>query len=455
VIQAKLITELIKRFVLWQAVIFCSLFAVLASCRNDSLLGLELQPEGQFDTVQFLDSFTVQAFTIPGKSQRSDETQSYIGALQSYEFGYSISNLILNFDAETGLLSNTAGFNAIKIDSIVLQLRPIKIYGDATSEIPVEVLELNEPLTLLEEYFSDFEPDLKETILGSSVFKRPGQIKVTDSTIIESGVERERLPLVFRIRLENSFGQYLMENLGGGGWTSLNQLQTNFGGLMIRIPEGAKVDAGAVYSFALLTGESSILIYHTPADQQERLELPITSNCSRINQFSHDYSGSLVESYLNSSSNSQDLLFVQGMTGTKAQINIPGLQSFGQSQFSAIAKATLDFTLADEQPTFLGRSPRLFLLELEKDGTETLTPDFVESPSRANGIYSRLTNSYTFDVTQHVQRVTKAAQSGQNINYGLTLNAQVPVLNGNDTSHNVIQGVDNIMLKLYHTDLKN
>ena len=41
----------------------------------------------------------------------------------------------------------------------------------------------------------------------------------------------------------------------------------------------------------------------------------------------------------------------------------------------------------------------------------------------------------TFDITRHVQRIVDEAQYGRDVNYGLRLHAQVPVLNGNDTAH--------------------
>ena len=44
-------------------------------------------------------------------------------------------------------------------------------------------------------------------------------------------------------------------------------------------------------------------------------------------------------------------------------------------------------------------------------------------------------------------------QRGEEIYLGFTLNAQVPVLNGNVRGQNVLKGSDNIALEVYYTDI--
>ena len=444
----KLASIILRRFALWQAVVFCGLLLV-SSCRNDSLLGLELQPEGQFDSLQLTDTFSVRGFTVKGSRQRSDEAQSYFGAITSSQFGYSQSNLVFNLAGATGIFGDSLVVS--NPDAVVLQLRPNKIYGNPSSSIPLEVVQLDEPLQLADPYFSDTTFRVREKILGSTVLSRSSQIQPTDTSIVNG----DTIPYVIRIPLSLDVGTEIMTNLGNP-WNDEESFQNGFNGLMLRIPENSSISQGAIYSFALLTGESMIMIYYTTPDgDKEVLEFPVSSTCSRINLFEHDYSGSLASSYLASSSKNEDILFVQGLSGLESEIQIPGLQSFGKTSLTAISKATLSFNLADEQPSEYSPSQRLYLLELDEDGSSTLTPDFIDNSARSGGFYSSANNGFSFDITRHVQRVVQSANEGGNINYGLRLRAQVPVLNGNDTSHNVIQGLDNIVLKVYHTDLNN
>jgi hypothetical protein len=120
----------------------------------------------------------------------------------------------------------------------------------------------------------------------------------------------------------------------------------------------------------------------------------------------------------------------------------------------------LTFTGADEQPEDLARSAILYLLDYEIDPTtgeriETLTSDYSFSVTRHGGDYDEATNSYAFDITRQVQHVISSAKKGEDVNLGYTLNAQVPVLNGNVRTQNVLKGSNNIVLKLYYTDISD
>jgi len=442
-----------QRFVFVQTVVFLSAILILSSCKDDELLGIELQPDGQFDTLAITDNLSIEAFTLLGEPQRSDEAQSFVGKVQSDQFGTSESSLLLNFDILQG--NTDIDFTIYQVDSVVLSLRPNLIFGVPKNAIPIEVFELNETLLVSEEYQSDFDPEVKTTAIGSTTFSFSRQLKVPETVTIDTVTE----VFQFRIKLDNELGEYLKEGIGDASAQSTEDFQEYFKGLMIKV--GAGLDptlTGAIYSMALLTGESGIKVYTSESgnvQNTEVIEYPITSKCARINKITHDYSSSLAQTYLDDVSNNDDLLFVQGLAGLRTEIHIPGLYEFGVNNNTAIAKAVLQFELANEQNGELSNSQRLYLLDLEKDGSESLTLDYIYSPSRSGGKFDEDINGYQFDITRHVQRIVQEAQKGVDVNYGLRLHAQVPVLNGNDTAHNVLKGLDNIALKLYHTDLNN
>lgn len=442
-----------QRFVFVQTVVFLSAILVLSSCKNDDLLGIDIQPDGQFDTLALIDNLTIEAFTLIGEPQRSDEAQSFVGKVQSDQFGTSESALILNFD----LLQGTADidFSKFQVDSVVLTLRPNQIFGVPKTPLPIEIFELQETLLVSEDYQTDFDPEVSTTSIGSSIFSFPRQLKVPETVTVDSLTEVYQ----FRIRLDNALGTYLKDGVGDPAVGTTEEFQAYFKGIMVKVGSGLDPSLpGAIYSMALLTGESGIKVYTSEISSStntELIEYPITSKCARINKISHDYSGSLAQTYLDDVTNSDDLLFVQGLAGLRTEIHIPGLYDFGVNNNSAIAKAILQFELADEQNDELTNSEQLYLLDLEIDGSESLTLDYIYSPARSGGKFDSEINGYQFDITRHVQRIVQEAQKGVDVNYGLRLHAQVPVLNGNDTAHNVIKGLDNIALKLYHTDLNN
>jgi hypothetical protein len=442
-----------QRFAYWRTVVF--LLPILGafsfiSCKDDNLLGLELQPDGQFDSIAVVDSFTVSAFTLLGERQRTDEAQSFLGKVNSPIFGSTESALILNFSMITG--NTQVDFTGYSVESVTLHLRPNKVYGDPNESVPVEVFELNQQIYKDSSYYSDFAPSLKPVLIGSANLSSGKQISATDSITIEG----EKEAYQFLIPLELAVGEFLKKGLEDSITQDIKSFQSYFYGLMLKVQDGyLPTGDGAIYSMALLTGESSIRVKVTNGTETEYINYPLTSLCARVNQFTHDYAGSLTESYLNNGSKNDDLIFVQGLSGTKAEVYFPGLYQFGVANNSAIAKATLEFQLADNQPATLGHSKQLYLLEIESDGSESLTLDYIYSKTRAGGRFDDDINGYTFDITRHVQRIVDEAQFGRDVNYGLRLHAQVPVLNGNDTAQNVIEGLDNIVLKLYHTDINN
>ncbi|MEX2597495.1 MAG: DUF4270 family protein, partial [Salibacteraceae bacterium] len=153
-----------------------------------------------------------------------------------------------------------------------------------------------------------------------------------------------------------------------------------------------------------------------------------------------------------------DYLFVQGMSGVKSLIEIPYLDEFGANTELAVNWATMSFEVADVQPDYLELSPQLYLLdyEIEQGGTdtiETLTLDYTFSTTRYGGIYDESAKTYTFDVTRQVQKIIDNAKMGKDVNLGFTLNAQVPVLNDNREHQNALKGSDNIVFKVYYTDI--
>jgi len=146
------------------------------------------------------------------------------------------------------------------------------------------------------------------------------------------------------------------------------------------------------------------------------------------------------------------------MAGAKAFIDIPYLDEFALQTDAAISLATIAFTLDGAQPDYLEPSSLLYLLDYEvsfEDGDtiETLNLDYVFSTNRHDGNLDEENGTYTFDITRQVQKVIEAAQQGDDINLGFTLNAQVPVLNDNRVRQNIIQGSDNIVFKVFFTDI--
>ncbi|NCG29245.1 MAG: hypothetical protein GWP27_02115, partial [Bacteroidetes bacterium] len=100
----------------------------------------------------------------------------------------------------------------------------------------------------------------------------------------------------------------------------------------------------------------------------------------------------------------------------------------------------------------------LYLLDVQydesnNDSAETLTLDYVFSTTRHGGFL--VDDEYVFDVTRQIQQALLDANAGNNSNYGFRLNAQVPIINGNVRDQNILKGSENIVLRIYYTDISN
>ena len=244
--------NLITRFVERQTVVVLVLISIIVvSCKDDGLLGLEVQPDGQYDTISLTDTFSVRAFTMEGERQRSDEAQSYLGRLQSPEFGSTESALILNFSLITG--NTVITLDGYTVDSVVLHLRPNQIYGVPQDEVPIDIHRLTEVLDVDGDYYSDFNPEIESSTIAQSVLKYSRQLKSSDTISVDGEPE----PFQFRITLDLSIGEELLSLLiDDAGPDDTKSFQSVFEGLMLKPTEGAmSTDAtGAIYSMALLTG---------------------------------------------------------------------------------------------------------------------------------------------------------------------------------------------------------
>lgn len=441
-----------QRFALGRTVVFlAALLFVATSCREGSALGIELQPEGEFDPVNMIDTLTVRGFTMEGEAQRSDEAQSMLGRVQSNVFGASESALIMNFKFQSQGIFPDDPFG-YTVDSVVLHFTPGQIYGEFTDPVPIEAYEITERIYADSAYLSDFQPALEESPLGTYTMQLDEPLTAKDFVVVDG----DTVPFQFRMPLDNKLGAYLLAGLDNQ-YSTISEFKDYFNGIMLRVSDQMNPGiSGAIYLFSLTDEESGLSVYASkPGADPVKVFYPITISETRINQFTHSYAGSTVETYLNNPSEDEDVLFVQGMAGTRAEIQIPYLVDFAQKANVAINKATLSFSLSDMQPDALGNGEQLFLLDLEEDDVESLTLDYIYSQIRSGGAYDQTTNSYEFDITRHVQKVIDEARIGNDVNYGLRLHAQVPVINGNDTSQNVVKGSDNIVLKLYHTDLND
>lgn len=443
--------KFLQRFVSRQAVVFLIVAGTLTSCNNDDLVGLGIQPEGQFDGIVFSDSFQVNTTSRYSDAILSYNYQNYLGEIQSEEFGSVRAGIALDF--VLGSVSAPDNIDKFSIDSCILHLMPTSFYGNYKNGSTIEVFKLASELSK-QDYYGDFTPDLYGNPIGTFSLATD-----TLKSVLIDGDSNNVEPFQYRIPLGLKLGEELKY------WFE-NQTTGSFNGLYLKTVPNTNQEEGCLYQFSLLTAESRIRLYLTNYDtipnQTIIVSYPIGSNAHRVSTYAFDYQGSKIKASLDSNLTTTRKVYIQGLGGSKAQIRIPGLSTFAQGRDLAISKAILTLPI-DSTQTELFRpeayakrsntsSPKLILLDDDPTG-ESFTLDQLYSASRHNGNYNADSMTYSWDITRTVQKIIDGKNEGKDLNYGFTINFDVPAINGNQWYQIVLLGSKNATLKIYYTDI--
>ena len=455
-----------QRFAKWRAVVFLSVVLLaLSACRDDEkLIGLEVQPEDELVPIETIDTFSIQAFTVApvGIDLRTDEVTSFIGQTNTSQMGVTRSSVNVSFRLEGEPLAIDG--SPFSVDSVVLHLRPAAILGDYPIDLPVNIFQVRQRLFRDSSYYSDSRVAIDPDPVGTGRLALNAESDIGDSILLNTGDTALRQVFTHRIRLNNDLGEQLLFGLNIEYQTS-TEFEDYFHGLQIAIDSTAlgSEDAGMMI-LGLVSGESGIRLYLSSDNEQISLFYPIDNNSARFNTFQHNYRGSLVEQAFNTPGVRDNELYIKGMAGCRAEIRIPGLTPFAATVDGAISKATLSFRVSDNQPTSFDPAYQLFLIAIDSvENTETneleevenFTFDFLFSTERYGGRYDEASGSYEFDVTRQVQAILENAQLERNVNRGFRLIREIYSITSasNVPSETVLEGADNIELKLHMTKL--
>ena len=250
------------------------------------------------------------------------------------------------------------------------------IYGDTLQPQTLRVHRLA-PDTVLDwnaDYYSNQSLPVGE-LLGevNNFMPMPTtNIQWTDDTTVTG-------PYV-RIPLNNTFGQEILD-IDSLDLTSDSTFWRQIRGL--RISTEAVGEPGAMLSFDLNNSTLSLvrLYYKLATDTitESRVYSFSFVGGNKFAHFSHDYTGSTVEPYINQESD--DYLFVKGMSGLRLKVEFPYADMLDNI---AVNKAELELTAASlpgDNP-LLSLSDQLVFTESLGDTAVSLTTDVFVLPRR-------------------------------------------------------------------------
>lgn len=406
----------------------------ITSCETENNFGIEVLPKDDLISVKkVILKDDISSYTFNEKLIETDEaTKSLLGSLNESTFGVSEINFAAQFRLQ---FFPDFGENPVA-DSVRLILRYRKVYGDTITAQTFRVYELESALDIDAEYFQDV--DLKsmasDFLLGETYYTP--QI-TTDSA------ETQIYQQIFAIPLDKSLAERLV-NADSSQLVNNEVFLEFFKGLYIET-ESQSIEGGAILSLDAISSDSylgsGLVVYYNndenkAATEPDTLFMPflISANSARVNNMSHDYSGTPFEENLNSELVEDSLIYVQSTGGLRSRILIDNLSTWKDSVNIAINKAELIFqvdTIASDIHNFFPPTQMLFTV-VDKNGDEFLPIDYVFNPEYYGGGL-RSDYTYHFNITQHLQQII----DGTAENYGFYL---TPANKNSEANRTVLKG---------------
>jgi hypothetical protein len=391
----------------------------LASCKKESALGSDIQPDGDLIDLQYTDTLTLFSHVVREDSLRSDESGIVqIGHLKDDIFGETHASLFTQVVIPNNLLQISFG-SAPVLDSCALNLAyDFEYYGDTLDDQTFSVYQVTESMVFDSTYYSNQVKECYPTYAS--------RISVGDTTLkphprSHTIVGADTLAPVLRIPINMSFAQQIFDQGGGNNLASTANFLQYMKGLHIdaQTPSGH----GSLLRFNLKDTSTKFIFYYHNTNDTTTFSFVINSTTAYFSNYKHDYSGSihpdLAFQLNNPGMNITNNVFVSGASGVKTKITFPHFENLRNLGYTiAINKAELVFKA--DPSTADGSFPinkQLYVVSLDSAGNQILLPDMFESATYYGGSANTTTNEYHINIARYFQQLMEGSKQ----NYGLYL----------------------------------
>ncbi len=294
-----------------QSAILPLLFSLLifSACNKSSPFGSEYVEDSKLN-VKLVDTIPLRTYTVtddsvlvftPGRVP----SRFFCGMFNDPVFGKSTAYLYTKFQ-----FVEEATFKGNIVDSVILQL-PYNAdgrYGNMNETYGFEVYRVTEEMDDKKRYYSNKSFQTGDKVGDISLVPAP-----TDSVTVNAPLDTVKMVPHMRINVTDL-------------WADYNDLDTNIfldDSLFLDHFKGLKIvpvtENNGMLSFDLATEIAGVKVYYHVAGTPKEAFYPLRR--LRMSTFEHDYSGSVVEEYLNSGG-ADTVMFVQGMSGVDGIIEI-------------------------------------------------------------------------------------------------------------------------------------
>jgi len=401
-----------------KAALILTLVIYIASCSEYEQIGLDLiDSRAELVTT---DTLTIVAYTISGDPLVTNRTRnSLLGVDNDPLFGKVRASIFTEtrFTAAGLRVGGNIARDSIMLDSIVLILPYTGFRGDPTSLQNLKVFELNDTIpgaTVLSNQSVAVKPEVLNQQWNPSTTYR---FAPNDSLYI--GPDSIRVIPQLRLRLNDDFGRRFIDAPVSVFETVENYLNF-FRGFKITADEA--IGRGGIAYFAVGSPASSLLIYYRiVGDTINRSRVhgfAINDFARRFTQFEnfqHQYAASVIRQQVvdGDSTLGRNNLFVQAMSNFNVRLHLPHLSNFSKADNAnpiIINSARLiipaDTTMVNDN---FGFASSLYLARRDDKGVLINLLDYFVGVNYFGGFYDRARQQYIFNITQHVQAVSRGA----------------------------------------------
>ena len=399
-----------------------SLF-ILNSCKNKDTIGLTVTSATQLNG-SLIDTSTIVVNTDTiGPIATSGLSKTPLGYFNDPLFGPSQSDIAVGLNLP-GSTAYTLPSGNIAIDSAVLVLKYADgFYGDSlTSKYKVNVYQIGERV-LGKTYYSDkIWPLLSNTPIGSRTF----YARTHDSISIYNIITGQPDTLIkvkpqLRIPISKDYINNILFNAGSAQLASNTVFQNNVKGLYISLDKTGITGPGGTLMFGLT---DSLNVYYRTTNgttiDTAQVSLPLGSHAAAITRTP----SAALTNVLANKSTSNNLMYLQGLAGTKVKIKFPFLKNMLDTIGNiVINRAELVVTPAPGTTIPFRAQPKLTLYRYDIANQIVELPDATSSDPRSGGAttfggyYNATLNSYHFIVTAYVQDL----MNSKTVDYGTYL----------------------------------
>ncbi len=439
-----------------QYIIYCTLLISVYACQEDpSKLGLDFLKDSDLVEVGFIDTVTVEAYTIePEPLITVGKYQMAIGSYVDPVFGAVKAEILAQFAYSYYI---DFGDNPI-CDSLIVELFCSGGYGKDEFTSKISVYELTSDLADSIDYNSDFDPTGYYDI---------NKINTSDPVVSDMNVDNDNTDsTLIQIYLSKFFANKLLNPTVDDSlfYSNDSVFKANMKGLYFAV-EQVSEDGRILYALPSNYSSRLILYYHNDEDTSS-YSYYFYGSYVRIGVFNfNEHSGANIP-YLNDTSIQDTAIYLQSLGGTAANIRLPYINSLiSELGNVSVNKAELIvpvLTDSSEQTEYEIPS-QLGLRAVNDEGEQSILPDdpsVLRLVGYFGGKYDDEIEAYRFNIGNYIQNLIEGGvykylrlfvgsydESNMRISYNIEKANRVVLSSGNNANKK-------IQLNIYYTKIR-